>query len=64
LFPVIAALRQWCDNWAAGPEAPAVRGMRRSCSASVQARLPCDAGHDVEPRDIKIEAGPGLISTT
>jgi DNA-binding HxlR family transcriptional regulator len=30
LFPVITALRQWGDNWAAGPEGPAVRGMRRS----------------------------------
>jgi DNA-binding HxlR family transcriptional regulator len=64
LLPVITALRQWGDDWAADPEGPPVRGTHRSCGAAVHARLRCDAGHDVEPRDIVVEAGPGLIAAS
>ena len=64
LLPVITALRQWGDDWAADPEGPPVRGTHRTCGAEVHARLRCDAGHDVEPRDIRIEAGPGLITAS
>jgi DNA-binding HxlR family transcriptional regulator len=61
LLPAITALRQWGDDWTAGPEGPSVRAAHRDCGAPVHARLRCDSGHDVEPGDIRIEAGPGLI---
>ena len=64
LLPVITALQQWGDDWAADPQGPSVRGTHRSCGGAVRARLRCDAGHDVEPADIEIEAGPGLIAVS
>ncbi|MDJ0345867.1 helix-turn-helix domain-containing protein [Streptomyces sp. H10-C2] len=64
LLPVITALRQWGDDWAADSTGPSVRATHRECGSPVHARLRCDAGHDVDQRDIEITAGPGLIAVS
>ncbi|MEO3821044.1 helix-turn-helix domain-containing protein [Plantactinospora sp. B24E8] len=64
LLPVITALRDWGDIWAAGPEGPPVRAVHRDCATPVRVRLVCDNGHDVRSDEVEIQAGPGLITTT
>ncbi|WP_432827387.1 winged helix-turn-helix transcriptional regulator [Dactylosporangium sp. CA-092794] len=61
LLPIITALRDWGDAWAAGPEGPPVQSVHRGCGAPVHARLVCDHGHDVGPGELEAHAGPGLI---
>lgn len=61
LFPVIAALRQWGDTWAADEQGPSVRAVHRDCGESVHAVLRCAGGHDVGDGEVGIEAGPGLL---
>jgi DNA-binding HxlR family transcriptional regulator len=63
LLPVITALREWGDTWAADPQGPPVRSVHRGCEAAVRSRLLCDEGHDVALEELEIQAGPGLIST-
>jgi DNA-binding HxlR family transcriptional regulator len=62
LLPVLIALRQWGDTWAADDAGPAVVSRHRNCGAPVHARLRCDAGHDVDGSDMETVAGPGLIT--
>jgi DNA-binding HxlR family transcriptional regulator len=64
LLPVIAALRDWGDTWAAGPEGPPLRSVHGGCDAPVRARLVCEAGHDVAPGEVRMVAGPGLLDAT
>ncbi|MEU8078795.1 helix-turn-helix domain-containing protein [Catellatospora citrea] len=61
LLPVITALRDWGDAWAADPAGPPIEAVHRHCHAPVRARLVCDKGHDVTPDELTIQAGPGLI---
>ncbi|WCN82099.1 winged helix-turn-helix transcriptional regulator [Micromonospora sp. LH3U1] len=61
LLPVITALRNWGDTWAADDAGPSVAATHRNCGEPVRAVLRCAAGHDVENGDIDITAGPGLI---
>lgn len=63
LLPVIAALREWGDAWAADPQGPPLRSTHHGCGAAVRPRLMCDAGHEVGPNEIDVEAGPGLRRT-
>jgi DNA-binding HxlR family transcriptional regulator len=60
--PVVYALLQWGSKWEAGEAGPPVRATHRDCGAAIGARIRCDAGHDVEPGDVQIEEGPGLIT--
>ncbi|MGK5739952.1 winged helix-turn-helix transcriptional regulator [Micromonospora sp. URMC 103] len=60
LLPVLTALRQWGDTWAADAAGPSVRIEHDDCGAEVHAVLRCTAGHDVEPDDIAVRPGPGL----
>ncbi|MFI0812013.1 winged helix-turn-helix transcriptional regulator [Streptomyces echinatus] len=58
---VIVALRQWGDTWAADEAGPPVVVRHENCGAPVHAVLRCDNGHDVQPGESFIDAGPGLI---
>ncbi|MEU7172574.1 MULTISPECIES: winged helix-turn-helix transcriptional regulator [Micromonospora] len=62
LIPVLVALRQWGDAYAADEAGPAVRVAHDECGAPVHARLRCDAGHDVPPGELAVLPGPGLLS--
>ncbi|MFF4227519.1 winged helix-turn-helix transcriptional regulator [Streptomyces sp. NPDC001820] len=60
--PVILALLQWGDAWQADDAGPPLRATHQDCGAAVHVRVRCEAGHDVSPRDVHIEEGPGLIT--
>jgi DNA-binding HxlR family transcriptional regulator len=60
LYPVLVALMAWGDQYAVGPEGPAVELRHRDCGEPVELRLSCAAGHDVRSaREITPEPGPG-----
>jgi DNA-binding HxlR family transcriptional regulator len=63
LFPVIAALREWGDAWAADAAGPPVLSVHRGCEAEVGVRLVCAEGHEVALEEMEVRAGPGLISS-
>ncbi|MGN9806318.1 winged helix-turn-helix transcriptional regulator [Micromonospora sp. L32] len=62
LLPVITALRQWGDTWAADETGPPVLATHRDCGCRVRAVLRCEQGHEVDHGDIALLAGPGLIA--
>jgi DNA-binding HxlR family transcriptional regulator len=64
LMPVILALRQWGDAWAADEAGPPLVTIHRDCGAPVHARLVCEANHDVPAADMQVQAGPGAIPAT
>lgn len=60
LFPVIVALLEWGDKYAAGPAGPIVSLTHRDCGAPVGLQLACTAGHDVaSAREVTPVPGPG-----
>jgi DNA-binding HxlR family transcriptional regulator len=60
LFPIVIALMDWGDRWAAAPGGPPVEVRHRDCDASVHATLTCDKGHTgLTARDTYPVAGPG-----
>jgi DNA-binding HxlR family transcriptional regulator len=60
LYPVLVALMAWGDQYAVGPEGPAVELRHRDCGEPVELRLSCAAGHDIgSAREITPEPGPG-----
>jgi DNA-binding HxlR family transcriptional regulator len=61
LLPVLFALRQWGDTWAADPAGPPLLATHHDCGATVRARLRCDAGHDVDYGQTDLSPGPGFI---
>jgi DNA-binding HxlR family transcriptional regulator len=61
LLPVITALRQWGDTWAADEAGPPTVSRHRACGAQVRAVLRWDNGHDVRSDEMVLEAGSGLI---
>lgn len=61
LLPVITALRNWGDNWAADDAGPSIIATHHDCGQPVHAVLRCAAGHEVEDSEIDISAGPGRI---
>ena len=48
LYPVLVALMQWGDRYAAGPAGPPVQLRHRDCGEPVQLQLSCTAGHVLE----------------
>ncbi|MFD6193348.1 winged helix-turn-helix transcriptional regulator [Streptomyces sp. NPDC060275] len=60
-LPVIVALRQWGDAWAADEQGPPVVVRHKNCGAPVRAVPCCADGHDVPIEETFVEAGPGLI---
>jgi DNA-binding HxlR family transcriptional regulator len=60
LFPVMVALLEWGNNYAASPAGPVVELLHRDCGAPVRLRLVCDEGHPVDSaREITPIPGPG-----
>jgi DNA-binding HxlR family transcriptional regulator len=60
-LPVLMALRQWGDTWAADEKGAPVVVRHKDCGAVVRAVLRCDDGHDVQSGDSYVAAGPGLV---
>jgi DNA-binding HxlR family transcriptional regulator len=59
LWPVINAMRQWGDRYAA-PDGPPLRLVHKACGATTHIDLVCAAcGEAVGPRDVTAVAGPG-----
>lgn|SRR5487761_618416 len=60
LYPVLVALLQWGDRYAAGPAGPATRLTHRDCGEPIGVQVSCAAGHAVgSARDVTMLPGPG-----
>jgi DNA-binding HxlR family transcriptional regulator len=60
LYPVIVALLEWGDKYAAWPGGPAVELTHRDCGAEVHLQLACTEGHVLDSaRDVTPVPGPG-----
>lgn len=60
LYPVMVALMQWGDKYAAGPAGPAVRLTHRDCGEPIQLQISCAQGHAVpSARQVTPRPGPG-----
>jgi DNA-binding HxlR family transcriptional regulator len=59
LYPVLVAVLEWGERYLADPCGSTLLTVHRDCGADVHARLRCDAGHDVKPRDVIPRPGPG-----
>ncbi|MEW2402562.1 helix-turn-helix domain-containing protein [Streptomyces sp. NPDC046862] len=60
-LPVLVALRQWGDTWAADEQGPPVVVRHKECGTAVHAVIRCDEGHDVRFGESFVDAGPGLL---
>ncbi|MDE2282208.1 MAG: helix-turn-helix transcriptional regulator [Actinomycetales bacterium] len=59
LWPVITAMRQWGDRYAA-PAGPPVLAVHETCGHVSQAVMVCSAcGEPLAARDVRIVSGPG-----
>jgi DNA-binding HxlR family transcriptional regulator len=59
LWPVLVAMRQWGDRWAA-PGGPPLEIVHRACGNIVDVLPTCSAcGEPLGPRDVRAVAGPG-----
>jgi len=60
LYPVLVALMAWGDQYAVGPEGPAVMLRHRDCGEPVELHLSCRAGHVLESaREVTPVPGSG-----
>ena len=60
LYPVLVALMQWGERYAAGPAGPAALLTHRDCGAPVRLGLTCSAGHQLaSAREVTPLPGPG-----
>jgi len=60
LYPVLVALMQWGDKYAAGPAGPAGRLTHRGCGEPVRVQVTCAAGHPLaSAREVTQLPGPG-----
>ncbi len=60
LYPVLVALMQWGDRYAAGPAGPAARLTHRDCGEPLRLQLSCARGHVLESaREVTPVPGPG-----
>lgn len=61
LWPVLTAMRQWGDTYAA-PDGPPVQIVHKGCDTVAEPELVCGAcGERVGPRDYRAVAGPGRV---
>ena len=59
LWPVLTAMRQWGDRYAA-PDGPPVKIVHKSCGHAAELALTCaHCGERVGPRDVQAKRGPG-----
>jgi DNA-binding HxlR family transcriptional regulator len=64
LYPVIVALLEWGNTYAAGPEGPMVELRHRGCGAPVQQEIRCADGHQVSSaREVSAVPGTGARMT-
>lgn len=60
LFPVIAALMRWGDDWAPGPAGPPVQFVHDSCGHAMHPDLTCPhCGSEVSAASTRSVPGPG-----
>jgi DNA-binding HxlR family transcriptional regulator len=60
LYPVMVALMQWGDRYAAGPAGPQALLTHRDCGEPVRLELTCAAGHKLaSAREVTPLPGPG-----
>lgn len=65
LFPVLMALRQWGDKWAAGEHGPSVQFIERQSGKAVGPVGPLSAdGSVLGFRDVRMAPGPGATEST
>jgi DNA-binding HxlR family transcriptional regulator len=65
LFPVLTALLEWGDKYAAGPAGPILTLTHRDCGAAVTLAMRCAAGHEVPSvREVTPVPGPGARRRT
>ncbi len=61
LWPVLTALRQWGDKYAA-PDGPPLRVIHKNCGQIADAAMVCSAcGEPIKARDVRAEPGPGMV---
>jgi DNA-binding HxlR family transcriptional regulator len=59
LWPVMTAMRQWGDRWAA-PDGPPIEIVHRTCGHRVDAVPTCSVcGEKLDARSVRAVAGPG-----
>jgi DNA-binding HxlR family transcriptional regulator len=59
LWPVLTAMRQWGDKYAA-PDGPPLEVVHKGCGKVSQAVMTCSAcGERLMPRDVRAKRGPG-----
>jgi DNA-binding HxlR family transcriptional regulator len=59
VYPILVALREWGDRYAADAAGPPLLTVHRDCGASVSVRLTCADGHDLaSPREVVPRPGP------
>src|SRR5437764_1386322 len=62
LWPVVNAMRQWGDRWAA-PDGPPVRIRHKNCGRLARAVDVCSyCGEPLDARSVIAEPGPGAIA--
>ena len=60
LFPVMVALLEWGNMYAASPVGPVVELRHRDCGAPVRLQLTCAEGHVLDSaREVTPVPGPG-----
>lgn len=60
LWPVLTAMRQWGDHYAA-PDGPPLEVLHKACGEMVQAMMTCShCGEPLTARDVRAMPGPGL----
>jgi DNA-binding HxlR family transcriptional regulator len=60
LYPILVALMEWGDRYAAGPAGSQVVLTHRDCGERVRLQLTCAQGHQLgSPRDVTPLPGPG-----
>jgi DNA-binding HxlR family transcriptional regulator len=63
LWPVLTAMRQWGDRYAA-PDGPPVEVVHKGCGAISEAVLTCSVcGEILGPRDVRAVPGPGAVES-
>jgi len=59
LWPVLTAMRQWGDRYAA-PDGPPLQVVHRACGHVSEAIMTCsECGEPIGPREVTAVAGPG-----
>jgi DNA-binding HxlR family transcriptional regulator len=63
LWPVLTAMRQWGDKYAA-PDGPPLDVIHKACGSVSHAVMTCSAcGERLTPREVRAVAGPGDIDS-